>query len=211
MMRAINLAANEPTNCCANDYVRREMLLSHDTGRAHSRSQSVNGHLRERAWIFVGNYAGDGPGYGRVVRRKRDPMLKKVTEPLAFVGTLSPKRVLECRIDGNTIDCSFSRKNARLSLMVIVRQLAPEVEPAARANQGINSIVGKARVSVELFRICRESRRECPVGGKETACHRRQRKQPGCVRPAKVGRTRPDGLLIGHEILQERHSQGNAA
>src|SRR6202171_4711851 len=103
MMRAINVAANEPPNRDANDHVRREMLFSHDTGRAHSRSQPVNGHLRERPGIFVGDDAGNRPGYGRMVRRKRDAMFEEFTEAVALVGTLSAKQVLECRIDGNTI------------------------------------------------------------------------------------------------------------
>jgi hypothetical protein len=67
MMRAINLAASEPANRGANNHVRREMLFSHDTGRAHCRSQSVNGHLRERARIFVGDNAGDRPCDSRMV------------------------------------------------------------------------------------------------------------------------------------------------
>ena len=80
-------------------------------------------------------------------------MLEEVAVTVAFVGTLSPKRIFECRIDGKAIDRRFAREEARLPLVVIVRQLAPEVESAARANQGINSIIGKARVTVELFRI----------------------------------------------------------
>src|ERR1700682_2841983 len=110
MMRAINLTANEPPNRCANDHVRREMLFSHDTGRAHSRSQPVNGHLRERPWIFVGDDAGDRPGDGRMVRRKRDAMFEEFTEAVTLVGTLSSKRVFECRIERKTVDRRFARE-----------------------------------------------------------------------------------------------------
>src|ERR1700674_1145413 len=119
-MRAIDLAANQPPNRSANDDVRGEMLFSKDAGCAHSRGQTVNCHLRERAWIFVGDYTGDGPGHGRMVRRKRHAMLKKVAEPLALVGTFSSKRVLERRIDGKTIDRRFSRKNPCLPLVIVM-------------------------------------------------------------------------------------------
>src|ERR1700740_713365 len=107
-MCAINLPTNQPSNRSPYDNVRRKMLLPHDTRRAYSRGQSVCRNLSEWAWIFVRDDAGDGPGYGGMVRRKRIAMLKKVAEPLALVGTFSSKRVLECGINCQTIDCSFS-------------------------------------------------------------------------------------------------------
>jgi hypothetical protein len=47
-------------------------------------------------------------------------MFEESTEAVAFVGTLSPKYVLECRIDGDAIDRRFAREEASLPLVVIV-------------------------------------------------------------------------------------------
>src|SRR5882672_12051825 len=184
------------------------MLPSEDSRGAHGRGQSVCRDLCEWARILVGEDAGDGPRHGRMVRWKRDAALKKVAQSLALVGAFSSKRVLECRTNAKTVDRRLAREDTRLSLVVIMGQLAPDIESAAGAHQGIHPIIGKVRVTVEIFGISRESGRNGPVGGEEAARRRRQRKQPGTVRPAKVDRARPDGLLVGYQILQKRHSQG---
>src|SRR5712672_3696160 len=101
-----------------------------------------------------------------MVGRKRIAMLEKVAESMIFVGACSAERVLKYCVHTQTIDRRFSRKNAGLPLMIVVRNLAPHVESAAGANQRIDSVVGKARVAIQLFGICRESRRNCPVGRK---------------------------------------------
>src|SRR5216683_3651907 len=107
-MRAKDLAANQPSNRTAHNNIRGKMLFSEDARCAHGRGQAIDRKLCKRTGIFVGDDAGDGPGYRRVVRWKRDAMLKKIAEPLALVGALSSKRVFECRIDGKTVDRGFS-------------------------------------------------------------------------------------------------------
>src|SRR5258708_3535761 len=119
-MRAINLASDQPSNRGADDHIRREMPLSKDSRGANSRGQPVRRNLSEWAWVLVGHDAGDRPGYGRMVRGKRDAMLKEVAKPLALVGALSSKRVLESCIHGETVDRRLARKDARLSLVLVV-------------------------------------------------------------------------------------------
>src|SRR5260370_20192737 len=124
------------------------MLLSHDSRCTHNCSQSVDGHLCQRPGIFVSDHAGDGPRYGGMVGRKRNATLEKVAESRALIGAFSSKRIFQCRIDSKTINRSFSRKNACFPLVIVVRNLAPDVESAAGANQGIQSVVGNARVAI---------------------------------------------------------------
>src|SRR5260221_7683175 len=125
------------------------MLFPDHAGSAHSRGQAVDRKLCERTGIFVGDNTGDAPSYGRRVGRKRDAMLKEVAEPLALVRAFSSKHVLECRTDRKTVDCRFSSEEAGLPMVIVVGELAPNIESAPRANQGIDAVVRKARVSVE--------------------------------------------------------------
>src|SRR5258708_23343176 len=98
-----------------------------------------------------------------MVGRERSATLKKVAESLALVWAFSSERILPSRIDGKTVDGCFSRENARFPLAIVVRQLAPHIQSAAGAQQGINSVVRKLCISVQLIRIRRESGRNGQV------------------------------------------------
>src|SRR5712672_1963736 len=121
-----------------------------------------------------------------MVGRKRIAMLEKVTESVIFVGTCSAERVLKYCVHTQTIDRRFSRKNACFPLMIVVRNLAPNVESAGGANQGINSVVGKTRVAIHFFGICRHSWRNGAIRGEESSGRCRQCKLSRAVSPTNI-------------------------
>src|SRR5258708_17998797 len=67
------------------------MLLSEHSAGPHCCGWSVNHRLGKGTGIFMGDNAGDGPGHGRMVGRKRSAILKKVAKPLALVRALPSK------------------------------------------------------------------------------------------------------------------------
>src|SRR5689334_5157038 len=97
--------------------------------------------------------AGDGPGHDRMVGSKGCAVLKKMTESLILVGALSSKGVLEYCVHAHTIDRRFSGQNAGFPLVVVVRNLAPNIQTAAHANQRVHSVVGKTRVTIDFIGI----------------------------------------------------------
>ena len=80
-------------------------------------------------------------------------MLEEIAEALLLVRTRSSKGILEYRVHAQAIDRRFSGQNAGFPLVVVMRNLAPNIETAAHTNERIHSVVGKTRVTIDFIGI----------------------------------------------------------
>src|ERR1700730_15907712 len=159
MMCTIYLPPNQPTDRAANHDVGGEMLLSKNSGCADGSSQTIHGQLGERPWVFVRDYAGNRPRHRGVVRRKRVATLEKVSRTIALVRSLPAERIFERCVDSITVDCRFRGKDTGLSLMVIVRDLAPKIEPTSSADHGVEAVIRNLDILVQFAWIGGKGRR----------------------------------------------------
>jgi len=66
--------------------------------------------------------------------RHRDAALEKLALVVVLQRTLAAQCILHC-VDGDqAVDCRFAREDARFNLVIVVRNVAPEIQSAANAD-----------------------------------------------------------------------------
>src|ERR1700681_956007 len=110
------------------------MLFASYAGGAHPRGQTVNEQRGQRSGIFVCDYAGDRPCSSRVFRWERDTALAKTASVIVLPRAFASESVLHCVDWGQASDRRFACEDAGFDLVVVVGNMAPEIQAAANAD-----------------------------------------------------------------------------
>src|SRR6516162_566597 len=87
------------------------------------------------------NYTGNRPSGRRMFRRKGIAPLPKSAAVIVFERALPPERILGRVSYGQTVECRFTRQEPRLTLVIIVRDMAQQIEAASNRSEGSNTVI----------------------------------------------------------------------
>src|SRR5882762_9868363 len=93
VMLAVNALCHHVPQNAADKHIGGEMLASTNPGVVDEARQCVNGDLRERPRIFMGNHTGGGECGGSVFGRKGGAAIKEWAAPISLVGPLAAQRI----------------------------------------------------------------------------------------------------------------------
>src|SRR6266446_3520527 len=115
------------------------MLLAGYARGANRRSQTVNKYRRERARIFVRDHAGDRPRRRCVFRWERDTTLAESSPVIILQRAFAAEGVLHCKDWSQAVDRRFTCQDAGFNLMIVVREMSPQIHSAANAQHRPNA------------------------------------------------------------------------
>ncbi len=183
------------------------MLFRVHARGAHGRCKPVGYYLRERPGILVRHDARDGPRRRSVLGRKRIPPLPELALVIVRERAFAAEPILESVHHRQTIGRGFPGQQSRLALVIVMRHLSPQIEPARGARHRSDSIIRKVFEFVQPARRIRQMPARFGICRQHGPRRQSQRRQPIGVHHAQVEWACPNLLLIARKIFQQMRPQ----
>src|SRR5260370_23764184 len=137
-------------------------------------------------------------------RRERDAAWAESSAIIVLQWALATERVLHGEDWRQAINRGLPGENSCLNFVIVLREVAPQIQAAADADQRRESIVRKIFAVLDAIWRIRKMLAVFRVRGKHRCGHAAQRRKPIRVTEAQTLRADPQRLLIFGYVLQQR-------
>src|SRR5579864_90380 len=195
-MLAVNVLAGQIPESCADQNIRREVLLRRNPGCTYHSRHPVRNKFHKRAGIFMRHDSCDRPRRRRMFRGKRRSRTPEWASAVSQERSLTACRKFQSFNHYQRIDCRLSTQKSGLALMLIVRQQPEKIESTCSAGHRIGAVVREMSIARQRVGIVREMAACVAVGGQQCCCESAERNKPRGIGKPGVCRACPQTDLI---------------